>query len=233
MKRHKYFPNRIAERPEWSATFCAQLPLANATLGLPAPGVTAIVADAKFCEYACGDWLTAVREFGPAATASLEELYSGGSGGAFVLPVFTAPALPCGVVAVPAGALDRIAAYVQMIKSSPAYTLAIGLQLGIVGPEDAAEHDAPTFALKIEQGEGHQVVRIAFKKFGHPGVAIESRRNGGAWELLAIDLSSPYLDARALLASPTPETREYRLRFFDGSAATGDYSPTASVVVGV
>lgn len=233
MKRQRYFPNRNTDRTNWFGNFATELPVLNGTLALPAPDVADVVADAKFCAYTNGAWLTAVREFGPAATAGLEELFTSAPGGDFVLPAFAAPALPTGVVAVPAGALDRIFAFVQVIKTSVNYTEAIGLQLGVVGPEDAAEHDAPTFTLKVEQGEGHQVVRIAFKKFGHPGVAIESRRNGGAWELLGIDLSSPYLDARALLASPTPESREYRLRFFDGSAATGDYSATVSVVVGV
>jgi hypothetical protein len=231
VKRQHYFPKLIAQRPEWFATFAAQLVIANAVLGLPAPAVTAIVADARFCEYACGVWLNATREFGPAATASIEQLFSGTSAGAFVLPVFTAPALPVGVVAVTAGALDRITAFVQMIKASPNYTEAIGLQLGIVGPEESAEHPVPEFSLKVERGSGCECVRVSFKKFGHAGVVIYCRRNGGAWEMLGIDLTSPYLDERALLVPTAPETREYRLQFFDGSGGTGDFSPTQSVSV--
>ena len=231
MKRQYYFPRPIAERPEWFGVYATQLPLANATLGLPAPDVTASVADARFCQYASGDWLMATREFGPSATAALDELYSGSAGG-FSLPVFTAPALPVGVVAVAAGALDRITAFVQTIKACPNYTEAIGIQLGIVGPEDSAEHDLPTFTLKVERGAGCECVRVAFKKFGRDGVAIYCRRNGGAWELLAIDLSSPYLDERALLVPTMPETREYRLQFYEGSAPTGDFTPTQSVTVG-
>ena len=231
MKRQYYFPRPIAERPEWFGVYATQLPLANATLGLPAPDVTASVADARFYQYASGDWLMATREFGPSATAALDELYSGSAGG-FSLPVFTAPALPVGVVAVAAGALDRITAFVQTIKACPNYTEAIGIQLGIVGPEDSAEHDLPTFTLKVERGGGCECVRVAFKKFGRDGVVIYCRRNGGAWELLAIDLSSPYLDERALLVPTMPETREYRLQFYEGSAPTGDFTPTQSVTVG-
>lgn len=231
MKRQYYFPKIIAQRPEWFGVYATQLPLANATLGLPAPAVAASVEDARFCQYASGDWLMATREFGPSATAALDELYSGSAGG-FSLPVFTAPALPVGVVAVAAGALDRITAFVQMIKACPNYTEAIGIQLGIVGPEDSAEHDLPTFALKVERGGGCECVRVSFKKFGRDGVVIYCRRNGGAWELLAIDLASPYLDERALLVPTMPETREYRLQFYEGSAPTGDFTPTQSVTVG-
>ena len=231
MKRQPYFPRTIDRRPEWFATFATQLVLANTILGLPAAAVTAIVGDSRFCEYACGVWLAATREFGPAATAAIEELFSGGVGASFVLPVFTAPALPVGVVAAAAGALDRIFAFVQMIKASANYTESIGLQLGIVGAEDAAENPVPTFTLKVERGSGCECVRLAFKKYGHAGVVVHCRRNGGAWEMLAIDLSSPYLDERPLLVPTAPEVREYRLQFFDGSGATGEFSPTQSVTV--
>ena len=232
MKRNKYFPRIKAQRPEWFATFAAQLILANPVLGLPAAAVTAIVADARFCEYACGIWLAAVREFGPAATASIEQLFSGSVGGSFALTVFAAPALPAGVVPVAAGALDRIFAFVQTIKAAPNYTEAIGLMLGIVGAEDTAVHDVPEFSLKVERAGGCECVRVVFRKFGHDGVVIFCRRNGGAWEMLAIDLASPYLDERPLLVPTAPETREYRLQFYDGSEPTGDFTPTQSVTVG-
>ncbi|MCE9610411.1 MAG: hypothetical protein K8R23_09480 [Chthoniobacter sp.] len=231
MKRQPYFPKRIAERPGWFATYAAELVLANATLGLPAGDVTATVADARFLQYAAGSWLVATRDFGPAATSALEELYEGPGADPFVLPVFSAPALPVGVAAVGAGALQRIFAFVQVIKTSPNYTEAIGLQLGIVGSEETAENLVPSFTLKVERGDTSEVVRVAFRKYGRPGVAIYSRRNGGAWELLAIDLASPYLDARPLLVATAPETREYRLQYYEAEAPVGDFTAIASVTV--
>jgi hypothetical protein len=232
MKRQPYFPRVVAERPEWFATYAAQLPIANTTLDLDAAAVTATVADARFCEYASGVWLAATREFGPAATAGLDELFDGPGGAAFVLPDFTAPALPNGVSAVPSGALRRIFAFVQTIKASPNYTEAIGLQLGIVGQEDSAEHPLPEFTTEVERGSGScQCVKIRFKKFGRQGVVIQSRRGGGAWEMLAIDLASPYLDERPLLVAGQPEMREYRLQFYDDAAPTGGFTDVATVTV--
>ncbi|HEY6169382.1 MAG TPA: hypothetical protein VI454_15175, partial [Verrucomicrobiae bacterium] len=171
------------------------------------------------------------KEFGTGLSAALDELYSGASGGAYVLPVFTVPALPAGVVAVAAGALERLVLFVQTIKASPHYTDAIGMQLGIVGAEDADENPLPTFTLKVERGGGCECVRVIFKKYGRQGVVVFSRRGNGAWELLAIDLASPYLDERPLLAAGVPEVREYRLQYYDDSTPVGDFTPVQSVTV--
>ena len=231
MKRQPYFPRIVSERPDWFANFATQLPIANATLALPAATVTAFVNEARFCQYASGPWLTGGREFGPASTASLEELFNGSGVDPYVLPVFTPPALPAGVTPVAPGALTRIFAFVQTIKATPTYTEAIGLQLGIVGPEDATEHPLPEFTVNVERGGGCECVKIVFKKFGRQGVVIHSKRGGAAWEMLAIDLASPYLDERPLLVAGQPEVREYRLQFHDDAAATGGFTDVVSVNV--
>ena len=233
MTRQRYFPNTVDARPGWFHIFATELAVANAVLGLPAPDVTAIIADAKFLEYAGGPWLTAAREFGPACTAALEDLYAGTGTVPCVLPVFTVPALPAGVVAVLAGALARIFAFVQTIKASPNYTDAIGLQLGIIGPADGTPgaQPLPAFTLKTERGTAGEAVKIVFKKYGRQGVVIFSKRGSGGWEMLAIDLSSPYLDDRPLLVAGQPEVREYRLQFYDDSAPVGDFTDVASATV--
>ncbi len=70
--------------------------------------------------------LTAVRDFGPACTAALDVLFDEESADPYVLPLFTAPPLPPANPSLPAvvpvrpGALQRIFAYVQVIKASPA-----------------------------------------------------------------------------------------------------------------
>jgi hypothetical protein len=234
MKRQPYFPRTVAARPEWFGNFATQLPIANAELGLDATEVTDIVKDAKFCEYACGPWLTAVREFGPASTAAIDTLFDSPGSTPFVLPAFTVPPLPASVTPVPPGALARIAVFVRAIKARPGYTENIGLQLRIVGQEDAAIRDLPEFKVTLERGGAVgscQCVRIAFKKFGRQGVVIHSRRGGAEWQMLAIDLASPYLDERPLLSPGTPEIREYRLQFYDDAAPVGEFTDIATVTV--
>jgi hypothetical protein len=174
-----------------------------------------------------------VRDFGPAATAGLEGFLNQDGDGvtAFAPPVFTAPALPAGVTAVPTGAQNRVLLMAARIKTLPTYTEAIGLQLGIVGPEDATSHDLPEFTLKLLTGEGCDCVQVNFKKFGYKGVAVYGKVNAGAEALLGIDLATPYVDSRPLTAAGVAEKRTYRLRFYDDNGPVGDFTDASSVTV--
>ena len=74
-------------------------------------------------------------------------------------------------------------------------------------------------------------MRFSFTKFGHKGVWIEGRRNGGPWEFVAVDSEKPYEDGRPLLVAGAAETREYRMRFWD-DGPNGDWTPVQKVTVG-
>ena len=233
MRRQPFYPRTNDARPDWFGNFAAQIIIANAILGLPAGDVTNIVKDAQFAKYLTGLWLTAVREFGPAATSALEAFLTQDGDGvtAFVPPVFTPPALPAGVVAVPTGALNRILLMAARIKTLPTYTEAIGLQLGIVGPEDATAHALPEFSLKLLTGAECDCVQINFKKFSYKGVAVYGSVNDGPEQLLGIDLATPYVDARPLTVAGVAEKRTYRLRFYDDNGPVGDFTAASSVTV--
>ena len=82
------------------------------------------------------------------------------------------------------------------------------------------------YALKIP------INGIDFKKYGHDGIWIESRINGGEWAFLAIDTVKPYYDERPLAPGNTHETREYRMRWWDKSEAHGEWSSVQKAVVG-
>jgi len=75
-------------------------------------------------------------------------------------------------------------------------------------------------------------VRIDFKKYGHNGVWIETRTNGGDWTFLAIDTVKPYLDERLLAAGNSHETREFRMRWWAKSQAHGEWSGMHRAVLG-
>ena len=84
----------------------------------------------------------------------------------------------------------------------------------------------------LEQGDGSQRVRLSYTKHGHDGVHIESRRNDGEWEFLAVNNVKPHLDNRPLLVANTPEHREYRIRYWDKGKPNGEYSAVQRVTVG-
>ena len=147
------------------------------------------------------------------------------------LPTFTPPALPAGVAPVPPGVLTRLFDLVSEIKENDAYTETMGLALGIVGSAVPPSQPVPGLKAEVIQGGGCQCVKLSFVKYGHMGVYLESRRGAGAWEFLAIDTDSPYLDERPLLAAPTPEVREYRARYWDKGTPNGDWTDVVKVTV--
>ena len=229
MTRQPYYPSRIASQVEWLQNFRAKLPGYATTLGLNAAQITAMLNDTGWLIYVLGTWLGAVRAWGPACTDYVDLIQTGT--GTPALPVFTAPAVPAGVATVPAGALSRIFDLASVIKDAPGYTDAIGTDLRILGPEDAADHPTPVVKLTAMQGGTCQCVKIAFTKYTHQGVYIESKRGTGGWEFIGIDTESPYMDERPLLVASQPEVREYRLRFWDKGTPNGDWSDTAKITV--
>lgn len=235
MKRQNYYPSRTAAQIPWLENFREKIGGYTATLGLNATKVADAVASARFIVYILSQWLPAVRAFGPACTQSVEAILSGTGVAPVVLPTFTAPPLPTtptpAVVPVPPGALDRIFDLVEELKEADGYNTTIGEDLGVIGAEDTAVHPAPEMELRVLQGAPCQCVEVRFVKYGHMGVYIESRRNGGAWEMLAIDTESPYADERPLLVAGTPEIREYRARFWDKGEANGEWTDVARVTV--
>ena len=237
MKRQNYYPSRSTDQIPWLSNFSLKLPGYETGLSLPSAHVDACVASCNFLIYMLGEWLTAVRTFGPAATSAMDLLASGSGPGPVVLPVFTIPALPTGVASVPPGALNRLFDLVQIIKNSVGFTEAIGLDLGIVATTGVAMPSiaavsAPVVKLSLVQGVANQAVKIHFHKNGHMGVWIEHQNAAGAWVFLAIDTEVPYLDDRPLAVAGTPEVRHYRLRYWDKGIANGDWSDVAAVTVG-
>lgn len=232
MKRQNYYPSRLAAQVIWLTNYAGKVSAHATALGLNAALITNTVADAKWLIYILGAWLADVRTFSQGATEYLEIAQTGPTGGStFPAPVFTPAAIPAGTVAVAAGALTRVFKFVQDIKDAAGYTTAIGEDLGIIGAINSEDHPTPNFSLKLVQGAGCQCVEIAFTKFTHQGVYIESKRGNGNWEFLAIDTEKPYLDDRPLLVPGAAEVREYRLRFWDKGTPNGPWSDVAKIAV--
>ena len=130
------------------------------------------------------------------------------------------------------GIQKRLFSQIARIKASLNYNEAIGKDLGIIAIPDTVDHPFPEFWLTVEMGLEATQVRIDFKKYGHDGIWIESRTNGGEWAFLAIDTVKPYLDGRPLALGNTSETREYRMRWWDKSEAHGEWTGIQKAVLG-
>ena len=230
MKRQNYFPVRMDGQPTWLTNYANALSIHAPDLSISPTDTGASIDDARWCAYGVGTWIATVRAFSPASTDALDAMLTGEGNSPMVLPTFTPPSLPNGAAPRKPGALTRIFAMVARIKQDPAYTEAMGTDLGIIGSEDAG-HAVPKFTAVVQQIGGSQVVRLGFFKYAHEGVFMESRRNGGAWEFLGIDTESPYTDERPLLNPAAPEVREYRMSFWDKGTPNGDWTAVEKVTV--
>ena len=231
MKRQSYYPSRIGDQVNWLDNYANKLPIHGPTLGVSAADITASVNDAKWGNYVLGTWLTTVRNFSPSTTDAVDDVLTGQGDAAVVLPTFTAPALPAGVSVALPGVLTRIFTLIAKLKLADKYTDAIGSDLGLIGSVDNGSQTLPKFTATPQQGANCESVNLVFYKYGHMGVYIESRRGTGAWEFLAIDIESPYLEERPLLAAAQPEVREYRMRFWDKGTPNGDWTDVVKVTM--
>jgi hypothetical protein len=230
MATQPYFPRKQADRIVWLNHYMNKIRLHGPALGLGEPEIADTLKDIRYYVWVVGTWNPAIQQKALEATEYVDNLGSG-NGGA-VIP------LPAGVgfegipEARPPGVLSRLFNQVARAKRAKGYTDSIGQDLGIIGSPDTSTHSYPEVSIGVQMGAACQCAAIGFTKYGHDGVWIECRRNGGDWEYLAIWTQKPYIDERPLLDGATAETREYRLRWWDKGQANGEWSPVQRVVLG-
>lgn len=232
MKRQNYYPSRQADQAVWLENFRLKLALHAAALGLPAQRVTDTIADARWLVYLIVSWLEAVRTHGKAATNALEQAQSGE--GALTLPAFTAPALPDGVIARPAGALSRIFDLVAELKENNTCTEPMCVDLGILGSPEAAVDlntvrpniTAIVTAAGVQLGWGWQ----GLSKFLDQCEIQVDRADGKGWVVLTYDTTPGYLDTTPFPATLTKW--KYRAIYRVNDSQVGQWSSEASVSVG-
>lgn len=195
----RFFPSKESARIPWCNNYKDKITQHGPTCGESAGAITQAVADMTFYAWLLATWAPAVKQDALEATAYKKLMADGGVPTATAVPppVATTFPVPPAPPAVPPGILPRLFDQVARIKVSNGFKAnpdGIGQDLDILGSADTAEHLFPEFKLKVEQGSACQCARIDFTKFGHQGVWIESRRNGGAWEFLAVDSEKPYID---------------------------------------
>jgi hypothetical protein len=235
MSFQPYLPRSEAERIVWLTNYAAKLPTLGPLCKLDADEIAATLSDIACALWLLQSWNPAMQQGAQSATALKTLVINGNGSGSGntppslpVIPTFPNPPPMC----LP-GVLPRLANQVARIKISPHYTDAIGRDLRIVGTSEAlAEtHTVPDLSARLEQGDGQQCVVLNYTKHGHAGAQIESRRNGSAWEFLAINVVKPHIDERPLLVADTPEVREYRMRYWNKGQASGDFSQVVKVTV--
>lgn len=217
-----WYPRQLGALASWHANFSTQASTNGTTLGLIAAQVTQIGVDSDNVATLVNA-SAAANDFAAAMTAFRETMLSRTPN----LPLPTAPAPPT-IVALPLGSLASIEArtrdYANIIKSAPAYTNDDGVLYGIVS--SSAVLGTPEIVSALAQAGSIVDVRIA--KGGYSVLAVDSRRNGGAWEQIGISQVSLFSDTRTPLTPGEAEVREYRVQGMLGNSRTGPVSDVAS-----
>jgi hypothetical protein len=136
---------------------------------------------------------------------------------------------PPGVPAVPDGALPRWRKLVEYLKAHPAYTKAIGDDLGIEAPAAPAQSTKPTVKCATEP---NGKVFLNVLKDGHDAFTVFSKRGSETQpSLLGVYTRSRIEDARPPLVPGQPELREYTIQYRDADQPVGEMSDPCRVTV--
>lgn len=215
----------------WARKFYDNLETHGPVCGISPETIAACMADLRYYIWIMEEWYPAVLAMAKAATAYKTNLEKKTGQAELVFPIL--PVLANAPETRPQDLLARVFAVVNQIRNSPGYNHeVIGMALGIIPlPAGNSGHATPTFTIKTRRGTDHIIIELDFRKYRHVAVYIECRINGGAWEFLAIDDAKPYIDDRMLREANIPETREYRMRFWDQGHPNGEWSPIQIVSV--
>ncbi|HEY5296893.1 MAG TPA: hypothetical protein VIK59_03120 [Verrucomicrobiae bacterium] len=233
MKRNTYYPARQNDQIVWLGNFSGKLPALAAVLGLTAAQVTTAAADCGWLIYVQQSWLPAGRAWALATTDAATETQTGDGTALMALPVFTAPSLPAGVVAVNTGALTRIFALVQSIKDGGKCSDANATNLGIVGSAQTGP-DLTTVQLVISASIIGNQVNVKWG-WGGNSAFLDSceiqvdRADGKGFVLLTIDTTPGYTDTQPFPAASVKWTYKAIYRLDDNQV--GLWSQTVSVTV--
>jgi hypothetical protein len=230
MSSNSYFPTTESEQIIWLTNYTFKLSVHAADCGITEQELTSTLAELNYYIWMLQHWHPAVLRDAREATAFKTLMVSGNSSDTASHPQTSnfpePPPTPN------PGIQKRLFNQIVRIKAAANYNEAVGHDLGIIAVSKSVDHPVPEFTVTAEMGITGSRVRIDFKKYGHDGIWIETRTNGGDWVFLAIDTVKPYLDERPLAAGNSHETREYRLRWWDKSEPHGEWSVMQKAVLG-
>jgi len=233
MRRNTYYPLRQTDQIVWLANYSNKLPALAAVLGLTAAQASGAVADCGWLIYVLQTWLPAGRAWALATTDAAAEAQNGDGTALMALPVFTAPALPAGIVAVNTGALTRIFALVQSIKDGGKCSDTNATNLGIVGSTQTGP-DLTTIQPVISASITGSQVNVKWG-WGGNSAFLDSceiqvdRADGKGYVLLTIDTTPGYTDTQPFPAASVKWTYKAIYRLDDNQV--GLWSQPASVTV--
>lgn len=217
-----WYPNTQAALIAWHDNFSTQAALNGTTLGLTAPIVAQIAQDAANVLVMLNG-MEAANTYREALTAYKELLFNDPADTP-AEPVPTAPTtLAFGGDGEPLPGIEaRTREYAALIKASVAYTQDDGELYGIVGAAPAPP-GVPAISRATALIDSDVMLKVS--KAGYAAVAVDMRRDGGAFSQIGSTISATFVDETEPLVVGAPEVREYRIQGIDsGNNRVGDVS---------
>jgi hypothetical protein len=233
MKRNSFYPPGQTDQIVWLTKFANEIMVLGPGLGYTAAQIAAIVADCRWLIYMLQAWLPATRKWSQTGTNTMADAETGDGTTLMVLPVFVAPLLPDGAVAVNTGALNRIFAVVQDIKNGGKCSLTDQATLGIIGSAAVGPDLTtiqPVFTLVIQGGR--VIIKWTFGGYAAylDGCEIQvDRADGKGFVPLTTDNTAGFTDPQPFPVASTVWT--YRAIYQVNDARVGVWSQPVSIAV--
>ena len=193
MAKSYYLPKDDSGKAELLEHLAARLPLYAEPLEVSPADVTSLQADAAAFRYTLSSF-NAVQANAKLWTAFKTLQRDGGNGGSTAFP--HAPNLPAPVPAVPLGIIPRLTALVSRIKTARNYTEAIGLDLKIVGTEQAIDTSSWKPIIDLGAEAGHPIIK--WPKGDADAIEIwTDRGDNKGFSLTAVTTAPAYTDTSA------------------------------------
>lgn len=217
-----WYPTREDELIAWHSAFAAGVAAYAAALGIAAPVVAQVQQDAATVASVL-TYLEQAKNFASEVVAFKTQVLRGDLNTPNP-PLPNPPAALTLGLGWQANIEARTRQLAAQIKANTAYTTQMGEDMGIEPTGGAV-----ALSVRAVARPNHRVdVRVT--RGGYPAAALDSRRNGGPWEQIAVLVNATWEDTRPPLVPGQPETREYRAQGYQGNARVGDVSETVAVV---
>jgi hypothetical protein len=224
MAKSSFMPKDESGKRAWLTNFSAKLPTDGPTVGVTAAEITQTTADNLYFGYVCdahNQHTQTTRDW------TAYKIALGGGTALGAMP--TTPALGAPPPAVPPGIFIRASALAARIKKHPAYTEAIGQDLGIIGAEQVIDYNSLKPVLAVTLQAGHP--NLGWKKQGTDGLELLVDRGTGTFAFLAFDTVPDYLDTQPLPAPGTSAVWRYKAIYRVADEQVGQWSDIVSISV--
>ena len=231
MKKNPYLPKGDAARLTWLKNLNTKLINTYAALlGITAAQLLILLNDVNACNYIM-ECVKTAKTLSKSCGSIKKSLSLGANGTAVIaFPVFVGPG-GAPLVTVPSGIFARATDLVDKIKINDAYTVAMGIDLDIIGSDIVINWlTAQPTKVKVQLSAG--VVYGSFLKWESDGGRVECMRGTETVFTTFTNVTgAKFIDDRPNLIPGKPETRQYRIWYLLKDVVVGVVSAVVTITI--